>query len=61
MVRSLRSWQISSNFTHAYSLMSLNFVLVFLLSGWLLSEPMTMQKTIAIGLIIRGTLLVARG
>jgi uncharacterized membrane protein len=47
--------------SHAYPFMSLNFALVFLLSGWLLSEPMAMQKTIGIGLIIRGTLVVARG
>lgn len=47
--------------SHAYPFMSLNFVVVFLLSGWLLSEPMTMQKSLGVGLIVLGTVVAARG
>ena len=46
---------------HAYPFMSLNFVVVLLLSGWLLSEPMTMQKALGVGLIVLGTVVAARG
>jgi len=38
--------------SHAYPFMSLNFVVVFLLSGLLLSESMTMQKSLGVGLIV---------
>jgi uncharacterized membrane protein len=47
--------------SHAYPFMSLNFVVVLLLSGWLLSEPMTSQKVMGIGLIVLGTIVAARG
>lgn len=47
--------------SHAYPFMSLNFVVVLLLSGWLLSEPMTIQKALGVGLIMLGTLVAARG
>lgn len=47
--------------SHAYPFMSLNFVLVLLLSGWLLSEPVTMQKILGIALIIAGTMVASRG
>ena len=47
--------------SHAYPFMSLNFVVVLLLSGWLLSEPITSQKILGIGLIVLGTVLAARG
>lgn len=47
--------------SHAYPFMSLNFVVVLLLSGWLLSEPMTIQKYLGVGLIVLGTVVVARG
>lgn len=47
--------------SHAYPFMSLNFVVVFLLSGWLLSEPMTLQKVFGVGLIVLGTIVAARG
>jgi uncharacterized membrane protein len=47
--------------SHAYPFMSLNFVVVLLLSGWLLGEPMTMQKAVGVGLIILGTVVAARG
>ena len=45
---------------YAYPFMSLNFVFVFLLSGWLLSEPITLQRALGLSLIILGTLVVAR-
>ncbi len=47
--------------SHAYPFMSLNFVVVLLLSGWLLSEPVTLQKILGIALIVLGTLVAARG
>ncbi len=46
---------------HAYPFMSLNFVFVFILSGLLLSEPITLQKSIGIGLIVLGTIVTASG
>lgn len=47
--------------SHAYPFMSLNFVVVILLSGWLLSEPMTLQKAFGVGLIVLGTVVAAKG
>lgn len=47
--------------SHAYPFMSLNFVVVLLLSGWLLNEPMTLQKLLGVGLIVLGTMVAARG
>ena len=47
--------------SHAYPFMSLNFVVVLLLSGWLLSEPMTLQRALGVGLIVLGTIVAARG
>lgn len=47
--------------SHAYPFMSLNFVVVLLLSAWLLGEPVTPQKLIGIGLIVLGTVVAARG
>lgn len=47
--------------SHAYPFMSLNFVVVLLLSGWILSEPLTSQKAIGVGLIVLGTVMAARG
>lgn len=47
--------------SHAYPFMSLNFVVVLLLSGWLLSEPITFQRVLGVGLIMLGTVVSARG
>lgn len=47
--------------SHAYPFMSLNFVLVVLLSGWLLSEPVSTQKLLGVALIVAGTIVAARG
>lgn len=47
--------------SHAYPFMSLNFVAVFLLSSWFLSEPLTLQKSVGIGFIVLGTVVSARG
>jgi uncharacterized membrane protein len=47
--------------SHAYPFMSLNFVIVLLLSGWLLSEPISLQKTLGVLLIVVGTVVAARG
>ena len=46
---------------HAYPFMSLNFVVVLLLSGWLLNESVTLQKILGVGLIVLGTVVAARG
>jgi len=47
--------------SHAYPFMGLNFVIVLLLSGWFLSEPITLQKVFGIALIVFGTVVAARG
>jgi len=47
--------------SHAYPFMSLNFVVVLLLSGWLLSEPITILKVAGLSLIIIGTVVAAQG
>lgn len=47
--------------SHAYPFMSLNFVVVLLLSGWLLNESMTYQKILGVILVVLGTLVAARG
>lgn len=47
--------------SHAYPFMSLNFVVVLLLSGWILSEPVTLQKIFGVMLIVFGTVIAARG
>jgi uncharacterized membrane protein len=41
--------------------MSLNFVLVLLLSGWLLGERVTAEKLIGVALIVAGTIVTSRG
>ena len=46
--------------SHAYPFMSLNFVVVLLLSGWLLNEPMNLQKALGVGLIVVGTVVAAK-
>jgi drug/metabolite transporter (DMT)-like permease len=46
---------------HAYPFMSLNFVIVLLVSGWLLNEPVTVQKVLGVSLIVLGTVVAARG
>ncbi len=47
--------------SHAYQFMSLNFVIVLLLSGWLLNEPLSVQKVLGVTLIVFGTVVAARG
>jgi drug/metabolite transporter (DMT)-like permease len=46
--------------SYAYPFMSLNFVMVLLLSGWLLGEPVTLQRTLGVGMIVAGTIVAAR-
>ena len=46
---------------HAYPFMSLNFVVVGVLSYWMLAEPVSAQKCAGLGLIVLGTILSARG
>jgi drug/metabolite transporter (DMT)-like permease len=47
--------------SHAYPFMSLNFVVVLILSAWLLGEPLTLSKILGVGLIVAGTVVVAKG
>jgi multidrug transporter EmrE-like cation transporter len=47
--------------THAYPFISLNFVVVLLLGGWLLGEAVTAQKVFGVGLIVLGMVVAARG
>jgi len=44
----------------AYPFMSLSYVLVLLMSNWLLGEPLTWQRTFGVGLIVAGTVIAAR-
>ena len=46
--------------SHAYTFMSLNFVVVFALSGWLLGEPLSLQKAAGVALIVIGTVVASR-
>lgn len=46
--------------SHAYPFMSLNFVVVLLLSVFILGEPLTSHKIIGIGLIVLGTVVATR-
>lgn len=46
--------------SHAYPFMSLNFVVVLLLSGWILNESVTFPKAFGVGLIVLGTIIAAR-
>lgn len=47
--------------SHAYPYMSLNFVVVLVLSVWLLNEPLSSAKLIGVALIVVGTVVAARG
>lgn len=47
--------------SHAYPFMSLNFVVVLLLSGWLFHESVTPAKVVGVLLIVAGTVIAARG
>ena len=46
---------------HAYPFMALNFVVVLVLSGLLLAEPVNGTKWIGVLLIVAGTVIAARG
>lgn len=47
--------------SHAYPFMSLNFVLVLLLSGLLFHEPITINKVAGMILLILGLIIGSRG
>ncbi len=47
--------------SHVYPFMSLNFVIVLMLSGWMLNEPISHIKIAGIFLICIGTAVAARG
>ena len=47
--------------SHAYPFMSLNFAIVLVLSSWLLSETLSIQRIAGVALIIAGTVIAARG
>lgn len=46
---------------YAYPFTSLSFVLVLLLSAWLLHEGLNVERTVGVALIVAGTLVAARG
>ncbi len=47
--------------SHAYPFMSLNFVVVVLLSGWLFAEPVTPLKLAGLALIVTGIVIGSQG
>ncbi|HEU4845818.1 MAG TPA: EamA family transporter [Burkholderiaceae bacterium] len=47
--------------SHAYPFMSLNFVIVLLLSAWLFHEPMSLTRMAGVALICIGTVVAAQG
>lgn len=47
--------------SHAYPFMSLNFVIVLLLSAWLFHEPLSATRILGVGLICIGTVVAAQG
>jgi drug/metabolite transporter (DMT)-like permease len=47
--------------SYAYPFMSLNFVVVLVLSVWFLGEPLTISKALGIAMIVLGTVVAARG
>jgi len=57
------AWMVSMtkfDLSHAYPFMSLNFVIVLILSIWLLNESITTQKMLGVALIVLGTIVAAR-
>ncbi len=46
---------------YAYPFMSLSFVCVLILSSLLLGEPLTLGRTLGVGLIVAGTVVASRG
>ena len=49
------------NISHAYPFMALNFVIIAVLSSWLLREPLTFQKLLGVAIIMCGTVVASRG
>lgn len=47
--------------SHAYPFMSLNFVIVLMLSGWLFQEPLSIIKIVGVALICVGTIIASQG
>jgi multidrug transporter EmrE-like cation transporter len=47
--------------SHAYPFMSMNFVIVLILSAWLFNEPVSMTKVVGIALICIGTIVASQG
>ncbi len=45
---------------YAYPFMSLNFVLVLILSVFLLNEPITFARTLGVSLIVLGTIVASQ-
>jgi uncharacterized membrane protein len=58
------AWMITMtkfDLSYAYPFMSLNFVIVIILSYWLLGEPLSLNNVIGVGFIVFGTIIVSRG
>lgn len=47
--------------SHAYPFMSLNFVIVLLLSAWMFQEPLSLARIAGVALICIGTIVAAQG
>ncbi|MGZ4994177.1 MAG: EamA family transporter [Methylobacter sp.] len=47
--------------SYAYPFMGMNFVMILLLSSWILNESLTIQKVLGVSLIVLGTIVAARG
>ncbi|UGQ45488.1 EamA family transporter [Massilia endophytica] len=47
--------------SHAYPFMSLNFVIVLLLSAWLFHEPLSTARVVGVALICLGTVIASQG
>jgi drug/metabolite transporter (DMT)-like permease len=45
---------------YAYPFMSLSYVVVLVLAGWLLSEPLNAGRILGVALIVMGTIVVSR-
>lgn len=46
--------------SYAYPFISLNFLIVILLSGWLFDEPLSSQKILGVVIVIIGTVVATR-
>ena len=58
------SWMVAMSkfqLSYAYPFTSLTFVLVLILSAWMLKEPLSTLRVAGVGLIVLGTIVASRG